>query len=160
MKSRTEISATWFKVLSPSRSVFRASAASLASLSYGLQRPVGIEVRHWQIDAVGLQLFQTIRPNAGGAKTAVNIACFVGVLLHEAIDVLHLDLFTLHARDLAEAHDLALAVRQALQLHDDRYGRRDLTADAADGRRHARHGDHLLKPLERITRRIRVNRRH
>ena len=90
----------------------------------------------------------------------MNIACIIGVFLDEAIDILRLDVFTFHADDFTDAHDLALSIRQALQLHDDRYGGCDLAADAADGRRHSGHGDHLFKPLERIAWRIRMDRRH
>src|SRR5262245_105033 len=148
MKSRTEISEMSFKVLSPFR------------LCRYLQRPTGVEVAHRQIDAIGFQLFQEIRPSAGSAEAAVNVACVIGMFLGEAIDILRLDLFALHANDFTDAYELALSVRQALQLHDDRYRGCDLAADAADGRRHSGHGDHLFKPLQRIAWRIRVDRRH
>src|SRR5438094_9561093 len=132
-----EISATSFMLL--------LLQLTLAAWAGQLQWAAGIEVAHRQIDAVGFQLSQEIRPDAGGAKAPVNIACFVSVLLYEAIDVLHLNLFALHAGYFTEAHDPALAVRQTLQLHHDRDGRRDLTANAADAGCHSSHGDHLFK---------------
>src|SRR5215470_12818619 len=126
MKRRTETSETSFKILSP------LVPFSLWRLP-PLQWSTGIEVAHRQIDAVSFQLLQEIRPNAGGAETAVNVACIIGLFLDEAIDVLCLDVFALHANDLTDAYDFALSVRQALQLHDDRYGGCDLAADAANG---------------------------
>src|SRR5262245_57621415 len=106
---------------------------------------------------MGFKLSQKIRPDACRPKTAVNVAGFIGVFLHKAIDVLSLNVLSLHSGNFTDADNLTLSIGQALQLHDDGYGRCDLAADATDGRRHSGHGDHLLKSLERITRRIRMN---
>src|SRR4029078_4849338 len=122
----------------------------------GSQWPARVEGARWHFDAVGFHVLEEIRPQAGGAKTALNITGVVGMLLHKAIDLLHLNGLAFHAGDLADANEPALAVRKALQLQHQRDRGRDLAADAADRRRHPGHGHHLLEPFEGIAWRISV----
>ena len=77
--------------------------------------------------------------------------------LLEDEDVLHGDDVALHAGDLRNGGDLARAVRQARDLHDELDGRRDLLADGAIGNVQIRHGDHGVEPIQRVTRAVGVN---
>ena len=47
-----------------------------------------------------------------------------------------------------------------MQLHDESNRRGDLATDARDRQSHRSHRNHLLKTLERVARRIGVDRRH
>src|SRR5437868_11366010 len=109
MKKRTEINDTSFNVLPP-LAPSAAPAPPDQPSPPRLQWPAGVEMARRQIDAVSLQLFQEIRPNAGGAESAVDVAGLVGMLLDEAIYVLRLDLFVFHASNFTDARDPPFAI--------------------------------------------------
>ena len=79
---------------------------------------------------------------------------------HVFVDFLHLQDVAFEAGDLGDRRDLALAVGEALQLHDDADRGGDLAAHRRDRHRHAGHADHLLEARDRVARRVGVDGRH
>src|SRR5690349_3019252 len=66
-----------------------------------------------RVDAVLLDALHDLRPHARGPVLAEDLAVLVGPALLELEDVLLRDDGRLHARDLGDARDAALAVRAA-----------------------------------------------
>src|SRR5215472_7543130 len=107
-----------------------------------------------------LEIGQEGRPDTGRLERSMNIPLIVDMFFDEPEDLVHLDDFAFHASDLADAHEPTPAVGHAYQLDQQADRRCDLTSNAAGAYGHPGHAYHLLEPLERITRRIRVHSRH
>src|SRR6202158_2127760 len=105
------------------------------------QRLVGIEIAAGNHDALGDEVREEARPDAGGLEMAVDGAVLAGALADEAIDLLHLDDVAFETGQLRDAGDATLAVGEPLQLHDPPDRRGDLAADAGDRHRHPGHAD-------------------
>src|SRR5260370_1018056 len=60
-----------------------------------------------QVDSIRLQILEKQRPNTGGSEGAMN-SMFVTALLHESINLMHLNHVTLHSGNLADAHNSSL----------------------------------------------------
>src|SRR5215471_17194554 len=121
------------------------------------QRLAGIEVAAWNLDALGGEVDEEARPDAGRLKVPLHGAVLQRPGADVLVDLLHLQDVAFHAGDFGDAHHAALAVGQARQLDDDADRGRDLAADAGDRHRQAGHADHLLEARERVTRRVGVN---
>src|SRR5437773_1728755 len=82
----------------------------------------------WQADALGLELLDELRADAGGLQLALDAAVLDAELL-PGEDVLHDDDVPLHALHLGDRDHLARAVLEPGRVDDQVDGRRDLLAD-------------------------------
>src|SRR5262245_59696162 len=98
------------------------------------------------------------RPQTGRPELALNAALRGDAGLLELEDVLHLDLLAFHAGDLSDLHDLAGAVGHARRLDYHVDGRGDLLADRLQWQLDAGHEDQRLDALQRLARRVGVDR--
>ena len=80
-------------------------------------------------DALGDEIVQEARPDPGRGVMPVHRPVRIRAGADVLEDLLHLDDVAFHAGDLGDAGHLALAVAEALQLHDDADGGGDLAAD-------------------------------
>src|SRR4051795_13435871 len=93
-----------------------------------LQRLRRIEIGARDIDPACNKLGEKARPHAGRLEMTLDGAVGGGTGAHVFVDVLHLQDVAFEAGDLRDRRYLALAVGEALQLHDDADRRRDLAA--------------------------------
>src|SRR6266568_4769525 len=107
-----------------------------------------------------MQPIEKARPDAAGRESADDVALRVEARPREAEDVLHRDHVLLHADDLADLHDFASPVAQALEVHDHVQGARDLGANRAQGKVVARHQHERLDTCEGVARLVRMQRGH
>src|SRR5579863_6938476 len=112
------------------------------------------------LDAVRHEVVKERGPDAGRGKMSDDISSGIGALFYETEDFVHLNDFSLHSGDFVDAGQLAPAIGKPLQLHYERHSGCNLTANACYRQPHARHCDHLLKALERIARRVGMDRGH
>ena len=112
------------------------------------------------VDAVRDQIVQEARAHARRDVMALRRAVGIGGGADVIEDLLHLDDVALHAGDLGDGGDPALAVAEALQLHDDAHGGGDLAADRGLAHGHAGHADHLLEAGDRLARLVGVDGGH
>src|SRR5579859_964046 len=99
------------------------------------QRLAWIEVASRYADSLGDEIGQEAGPNAGRDEMPLDSAVLERRCADELVDLLHLEDVALHAGDLRDAGDLALAVGEPRELDDDAYRCSDLTTDAGDGHR-------------------------
>src|SRR6185503_5559191 len=108
-----------------------------------------------KLDARSLELLAELRANARRAQAALHLAVDeCGLLEHE--DVLQDDCVTFHALDLGDVRDLARAVLQTGDLHDEVERGRDLLAHRALRQVDAGHEAHRLDAGDHVSRRVRV----
>src|SRR3990167_8588285 len=93
--------------------------------------------------AVEKQGLQERRPQPGRLELAADGAIANWGGEHEPVQLLHLYDGALHPRYFADARDPALAVREALKLHDDLDRGRDMRADGRFRHLESRHPHHL-----------------
>src|SRR4051794_35660082 len=89
------------------------------------------------------------RPNTGGTKFTYNAPVGSDIASDEVINLLKLDNVAFHAGQFRYGGDTPAAVRKALRLDDNVYGRGDLRANGIIGHRHAGHANHLFEPRDR-----------
>src|SRR6516225_12354648 len=110
----------------------------------------GVEIATGDLDAHGDEIAQETGSHARRLEVTDHRVVGGCAGAHELEYLLHLDDVTLQPRNLGNAGHLALAVGQALELHNDTDSRRDLAADRSDRHRQAGHADHLLEARDRI----------
>ena len=108
-------------------------------------------------DAASRSLHFGRMPVARNRPVTLPAGANAGLLEQE--DVLHRDDFAFHAGDLGDRRDLARAVRLTRDLHDEVDGRRHLLPDGAVRDVQVRHRDHRVETIQRVARRVGVNRR-
>src|ERR1700685_3742472 len=86
------------------------------------QRLRRIEIGAGNFYAEGCELAEKARSHPGRDEIALHGAVRRRAGTDIFVDLLHLDDVAFEARDLGDAHDLALAVGEARQLHDDADG--------------------------------------
>src|SRR5262249_32284876 len=103
------------------------------------------------LQPVRLQLFKEGWAYAGCSEGTMD-AMFIGMLLNEPIDFLHLYNLSLHASNFADARYAAFPIRKPLKLDNDPYCRGNCTSDAAGAHWNSGHSDHLFKSFHSIAR--------
>src|SRR6185369_5828227 len=106
------------------------------------------------------RLLQRVRPQAGRAEFADDLAVVALIEILELEQLLGDDHVAFHADYLGDVRGAAAAVAQALDLDDevDRFG--DLAADGFLGDLDVAHQDHVFHTAETLTRRVGVERAH
>src|SRR5882724_519846 len=138
----------------------RANATSVNIGSPRVRWSQVVEDARIELVARRLRVVRELRPDAGGDEAAEDVAVLIDALaaIHEKI--LHADRIAFHTGYLGDAGDLARTVTEPRRLDDDVDRRRDLLAHGACWEIEPGHLHHHLEPIERVARRVGVDRRN
>src|SRR5437667_2490919 len=136
-------------LVTPARSARQSGVACSSLARSGQDVPRLHACRHQAVEVPAAQ--------PAGAELALHAAFGGDAGLYELEQVLDLDLFALHADDLADAYDLARAVGQARHLDECVDGGADLLPDRLHRELVARHQHHHLDALQALARRAGVD---